>query len=120
MSGYWDFVHETQEVFGFDLAQARDYYHEFKEVFTDGAPATVDDLREWGDLALDLAEDYLLAEEEGGDEGEEDEEGPEGPTGGGRGGRGEEDDDGGYDDDDPWIDEGDELEVTVDLTYEGD
>lgn len=111
---YWDFIHETQDVFGFDLAQARDYYAEFKAVFTDGHPATVDDLREWGDVALDLAEDYLLADTEEEDYGRTYD----------RVARERYDDEQFYDDDavddDPWIDEGDELEVTVELTYQGE
>lgn len=116
MSSYWEFIHEAQAVFGFDLAEAREYYREFKEVFTAGEPATVEDLHEWGDLAVDLAypedegeTDDSIQDEDFEDDFEDDYDEPLTD----RERRGQYED---YDDD-PYVDAGEWLEVTADLTY---
>jgi hypothetical protein len=114
---YWDFVHETQDLFGLDIIEARDYYNAFKEVFTDGLPPTVDDLRAWGDLAVDLAEEYFPEEAEEQEEEGEEEELEDDERRGGDDSRYSDDV---YDEEDYWVYEGEELEVTADLTYMGE
>lgn len=104
---YWDFIHEVRDVFGFDMVEARAYYQEFKDVFTDGEPATVDDLHTFADVAVDLADEYFVDDEP--DDVYDD-----------RAALAlrEYDDDDGYDDGDYYLDAGDEMEFTADLAYE--
>lgn len=111
---YWDFLEVTRDVFGLDYDDAVAFYQEMRAVL-DYAP-TVEDLEEYADVATDLIEPYhdVYAEDLDAEEFEDR--------------YGEELDAGGiarpddydyaledvYDlDDDVWLDDGTEIEITA-------
>lgn len=111
IAGYNEFLADAREVFGLDYDEARYLYREMRDALESGLDA--DDLRDYADLAADIIEPFLEEAEEEYPEGleEEDREAYDAWV--------EDVDDRTFEEwyDDEWVDEGDEMELTGDLSY---
>lgn len=88
---YSEFIGRAGDVFGLNREEAGEVYADMRDAL--GFSLTADDLYEYADMASDLAAEYIEPDEEL----EYDSE---------------------YDWDDEWLDAGEELEISVDLSYE--
>lgn len=106
IADYNEFLADAREVFGLDYDEARYLYSEMRDALDHAVDA--DDLRDYADLAADIIEPFIEEAEypEGVDEDAYDYWVKEG-------------DDRTFEEwyDDEWIDEGDEMELTGDLSY---